>query len=676
MAPERRFALIVANSQYVDPDLQKLIAPAQDAEALANVLQDANIGGFEVKTLLDEPSYKVNEEIQAFFSDRGRDDLLLLYFSCHGIKDEEGQLYFATSNTSRKLLDATAISANFVNRMMFRSRSRRQILLLDCCYSGAFAKGLVSRADKKIHTGDYFEEGRGRIVLTASDSMQYSFEADKLNVEVKDPGSIFTRAVIDGLNTGKADLDKDGRVSYDELYEYTYDRVIDETPLQKPGKWVFGVEGDVIVARNPNWRKGVNNKGPVATAGEQFVTTTTKPKEVTSPKKTQSPLQPTSAVSSPSQSDITNKPISEEKSTPSALTPPVKDFPPASYSSSSTKPEHERKSGLKNPTLLLPILAGGVIGAIIVALIAGGIIHLPGNGGAGVNVSPPPPSSAPPSPPSNNRPPVANAGLDQTVNEKTTVKLDGTKSHDPDGKIIGSYSWIQTSGPHVTLNGANTATPSFVAPSLTSDTSLTFNLTVTDKAGAKNTATVNVTVKHHVPSPSPLPSLPPPTALDQSVTTTQNTPVKITLGGSDPQNPNATLTAAIVTHPMHGTLNTINQDTGLVTYTPNPNFTGADKFTFKVSDGKVDSKNISTVHVTVNQLQQRSPNNHPPMAINQSVTTSMNKPIDITLAGSDIDKSDNLTAAIVTYPIHGTLGTINQDTGLVTYTPNPTFTGT
>ena len=142
--------------------------------------------------------------------------------------------------------------------------------MLDCCYSGAFAKGLVSRADKKIHTGDYFDEGRGRIVLTASDSMQYSFEADKLNVEVKDPGSIFTRAVIDGLNTGKADLDKDGRVSYDELYDYTYDRVIDETPLQKPGKWVFGVEGDVIVARNPNWRKEVNNKGPIAKAGRKL----------------------------------------------------------------------------------------------------------------------------------------------------------------------------------------------------------------------------------------------------------------------------------------------------------------------------------------------------------------------------------------------------------------------
>ena len=75
--------------------------------------------------------------------------------------------------------------------------------MLDCFYSRAFAKGRGSGADKRIHTGEYFDEGRGRIVFTASDSMQYSFEADKLKVEVEEPGSIFTRAIIDGLNTGK-----------------------------------------------------------------------------------------------------------------------------------------------------------------------------------------------------------------------------------------------------------------------------------------------------------------------------------------------------------------------------------------------------------------------------------------------------------------------------------------
>jgi hypothetical protein len=96
-------------------------------------------------------------------------------------------------------------------------------------------------------------------------------------------------------------------------------------------------------------------------------------------------------------------------------------------------------------------------------------------------------------------PPVANAGRDQIVNESATVKLDGTKSYDPYGNIA-SYLWTQTAGRPVTLNGANTMTPSFIAPSgISSDTLLTFKLTVTDKAGANNTDSVNITVKYACP---------------------------------------------------------------------------------------------------------------------------------------------------------------------------------
>jgi Caspase domain len=104
VASERRFAFIVASSRYTDLDLQKLIAPAKDAESLARVLNDPVIGSYEVKSLLNQPSYKVNEEIQAFVSECERDDLLLIYFSCHGIKDQDGLLYFATTNTSLKVL--------------------------------------------------------------------------------------------------------------------------------------------------------------------------------------------------------------------------------------------------------------------------------------------------------------------------------------------------------------------------------------------------------------------------------------------------------------------------------------------------------------------------------------------------------------------------------------------
>ena len=89
-----------------------------------------------------------------------------------------------------------------------------------------------------------------------------------------------------------------------------------------------------------------------------------------------------------------------------------------------------------------------------------------------------------------------------------------------------------------------------------------------------------------------------PTATNQSITANKNTPVNITLAGSDP-NPNATLTAHLVSPPSNGKLSNVNQDTGIVTYTPNPNFTGDDSFTFKVNDGKIDSSNIGTVNIRV-----------------------------------------------------------------------------
>ena len=92
-----------------------------------------------------------------------------------------------------------------------------------------------------------------------------------------------------------------------------------------------------------------------------------------------------------------------------------------------------------------------------------------------------------------NQSPTANAGIDQIVNAGDNVHLDGTKSKDRDG-IIKSYSWKQVGGPAVTLNGANTATPSFTAPIVGSGTVLVFELTVVDDKNATGISTVKVTV--------------------------------------------------------------------------------------------------------------------------------------------------------------------------------------
>jgi Bacterial Ig domain len=72
---------------------------------------------------------------------------------------------------------------------------------------------------------------------------------------------------------------------------------------------------------------------------------------------------------------------------------------------------------------------------------------------------------------------------------------------------------------------------------------------------------------------------------------------------------------------------------------------------------------------------QTQPHNHLPSATDESVTTKMNTPVNTTLEGRDLDKNNTITAAIITPPSHGTLGDINQVSGVVTYTPNRNFVG-
>lgn len=98
-----------------------------------------------------------------------------------------------------------------------------------------------------------------------------------------------------------------------------------------------------------------------------------------------------------------------------------------------------------------------------------------------------------------NQLPTANAGTAQTVNEKVLVALDGSASSDPDGTIV-SYAWVQTVGTAVVLSNAGVENPTFTAPDVSVDETLTFELTVTDDKGATAKNTVNIAVIN-IPAP-------------------------------------------------------------------------------------------------------------------------------------------------------------------------------
>ena len=242
----RRLALIVGGSDYQDPMLQQLRAPGRDASDLADVLRDPAIGTFHVRILVNTPSDQLLRGIAQFCHQVDPGDLVLVYLSCHGVLDDRGRLYYATINTERALLSATAVAANWLNDQLDDCRARQQILLLDCCHSGAFAKG--SKGDDALALQDRFS-GRGRVVLTASRATEYSFEG--ATVVGDGVRSVFTSAVVDGLRTGQADWDKDGLVTVEDLYQYVYATVRGNAESrQTPERWAFGAEGHLVVARS------------------------------------------------------------------------------------------------------------------------------------------------------------------------------------------------------------------------------------------------------------------------------------------------------------------------------------------------------------------------------------------------------------------------------------------
>lgn len=241
-----REALIVAIGRYEDEALRQLRSPAQDAKALGRVLGAPDIGGFTVQQVIDEDDSTVRLRLFEFFAKRSLDDLLLVHLSCHGIKDDNGRLYFAATNTRRHALKATAVSSSFLHEQMEDCRARSIVLLLDCCYAGAFASG--AKGDDGVHLKEKLV-GQGRAILTASNAIEYAWEGSHLSGTGMP--SVFTDAIVNGLETGEADLNGDGRVSIHELHEHITERMLRVTPKQTPLKWELGVEGGLFVARNP-----------------------------------------------------------------------------------------------------------------------------------------------------------------------------------------------------------------------------------------------------------------------------------------------------------------------------------------------------------------------------------------------------------------------------------------
>lgn len=254
-----------------------------------------------------------------------------------------------------------------------------------------------------------------------------------------------------------------------------------------------------------------------------------------------------------------------------------------------------------------------------------------------------------------NSPPIA-VDDEFTIAEDSTAQTINVLSNDSDPDALPlSVSQINngpTSGNASIRNGVVIE----YQPNANFSGTDTFDYVVVDSAGVRATATVTIQVT---------PVNDPPVALNDNVTTDENTAVTINVIANDSDPEGDSLSVASVANPANGSA--VIEADGRVRYTPDLNFSGVDAFEYTIEDGNGGS-DTATARIVVNFV------NVAPQLTNDAVTTSEGNAVDIDVLGNDVDNDDDeLTITEVQQPSNGTATIVGN---AIRYTPTDGFNGT
>jgi YVTN family beta-propeller protein len=182
-----------------------------------------------VDVITDPSSQTAFIKVHDLLADRSRSDVVLLYVVGHGLTDGEGQLYLAASDTVPGRLASTAIGSAWLARIMARSRAGHVVMILDCRWSLPIGSGDLSDHFQP----DEVDDGQSRAVICRLPRAGSAGLAD---------------AITAGIRSGEADLDRDGYITVDELYDYVRDR-------SSARGWETGSPGQPYLARSPARRR-------------------------------------------------------------------------------------------------------------------------------------------------------------------------------------------------------------------------------------------------------------------------------------------------------------------------------------------------------------------------------------------------------------------------------------
>jgi hypothetical protein len=238
----RRSALLITTAAYADTQLLWLRPPVSGALDLAAALEDPAAGGFAVDMLTDGTETEMRLAVSRFLAGRSADETVVVYLSCHAIRDRT-RLYFAATDTWLRYPQRSALPASVVLGELDLCGAGNRLLILDCCFSGGFAEE-KNEFDLATELG---LAGRGIAVLSGSRVREYSYEGRPIGPEL--PRSVFTEGLAVGLATGAADADGNGIVTVAEAYNYAYHHVSQNATRQAPQYYLEDRHGEIILGR-------------------------------------------------------------------------------------------------------------------------------------------------------------------------------------------------------------------------------------------------------------------------------------------------------------------------------------------------------------------------------------------------------------------------------------------
>ena len=189
---QKRLALLIGNSSFDEVQtFRHLRTPPNDVKDFAQSLQ--TYGDFEtIETLIDAPADQITRAIDDLFGQAEADDLVLLYYSGHGYRGQDGRHYLIAKDTQPKRLLSSGIRDTFIHEAIKNSRAKHRVIILDCCFSGAFVAGRKSGAGEPLLLEELMEEGTA--ILASSNTIQHSFEENCHH-------SLFTHYLLRGINS-------------------------------------------------------------------------------------------------------------------------------------------------------------------------------------------------------------------------------------------------------------------------------------------------------------------------------------------------------------------------------------------------------------------------------------------------------------------------------------------